>query len=136
MILKGHTINPGYAEGEAIVTTIPFSFLGELDPSTGKVPSPSHELFGQTLSGKILVFPTGKGSSGGPTIAWKAMKAGNSPKAIICIEAEPVVAAAAIIAGIPMVDRLNRNPLEVIKTGDYVKINATEGFVEILGDKP
>ena len=133
MILKGHTINPGYAEGEAIVTRIPFSFLGELDPTTGKVPSPSHELFGQTLAGKILVFPTGKGSSGAPHIAWRAMKAGNNPKALICVQAEPIVAAAAITADIPMVDRLEQNPLEVIKTGDYVKVNATEGTVEIAG---
>lgn len=132
MKLKGHTINPGTAEGEAIVTRIPFSFVGELDPDTGKVSSPSHELFGHSLAGKIFVFPTGKGSSAGPIISWRAMKAGNNPKAMICVQAEPIVAAAAITANIPMVDRLNKNPLEVIKTGDYVKVNATEGTVEII----
>ena len=135
MILRGHTVHAGKGEGEAIVTSIPFSFLGELDPETGKVPSPSHELFGQTLVGKVLVFPTGKGSSTAPIIAWEAMKAGNLPKAIICIEAEPIVAAAAITANIPMVDKLDKNPLEVIKTGDYVRVNATEGIVEILEKK-
>jgi predicted aconitase with swiveling domain len=133
MKLKVHTINPGQAEGEAIVTSIPFSFLGELDPATGTVPSPSHELFGQSLAGKIFIFPTGKGSSTGPMIAWYAMIAGNLPGAMICVQAEPVVASAAITANIPMVDRLNKNPLEVIKTGDHVKVDATNGIVEIMG---
>ena len=133
MKLKGHTINSGKAEGEAIVTKTPFSFLGEFDPTTGKVPSLSHELFGQTLAGKIFVFPTGKGSSGAPLVTWAAMKAGNNPKGMICVQAEPIVAAAAITANIPMMDRFDKDPLEVIKTGDYVKLDANEGIVEIVG---
>jgi predicted aconitase with swiveling domain len=131
MKLKGHIINEGVAEGEAIVTTIPFSFLGELDPETGKVPSPSHELFGQSLAGKVFIFPTGKGSSMAPAIAWYAMLAGNAPCAMVCERAEPVVASAAITINIPMLDRLEKNPVEVIKTGDYVRVDAIEGIVEI-----
>ena len=61
------------------------------------------------------------------------MIAGNVPAAMICVQAEPVVAAAAITANIPMVDKLSKNPLEVIKTGDYVKVDATNGIVEIVG---
>ena len=132
VVLKGHCVSPGKAEGEAIVSRVAFSFVGELDPTTGKVPSPSHELFGQSLAGKIFVFPTGKGSSGAPVMSWKAMKQGNNPKAMICIEAEPTVAAAAITANIPMVDRLDGNPIEVIKPGDYVKVDADAGNVEVL----
>lgn len=132
MKLKGHVINPGNADGEAIVTKTPFAFVGELDPTTGKVLSPSHELFGQSLTNKILVFPTGKGSSAAPLIAWTAMKAGNIPKAMICVQAEPTIAAAAITADIPKVDKLDGNPLEVIKSGDYVKVDATRGIVEIV----
>ncbi len=133
MILKGHTINSGKAEGEAIVTSMPFAFGGEFDPATGKIPSPSHELFGQSIKGKIFVCRTGRGSSGGPSIAWVAKKLGNLPKAMICSEAEPVIAIAAITTDIPMVDRLDQNSLDVIKTGDYVKVDATEGIVEIVG---
>ncbi len=132
MILKGQTVNPGIVEGEAIVSKSAFSFLGELDPDTGKVPAPGHELFGRSLAGKILVTPTGKGSSGAPIVSWKAMQAGNNPKAIICIEREPILASAAITAMIPMIDRLDRNPLDVIENGDYLKVDATEGIVEIL----
>lgn len=133
MKLKGHTVNPGKAEGEAVVVNIPFSFLGELDAATGKIASPFHEQFGQSLKGKVLVFPTGKGSSMGPVIGWYAMKAGNNPAAMICIEAESIIASVAITASIPMVHKLDKNPLEVIKSGDYVKVDATAGIVEIVG---
>jgi len=132
MKLKGRTVNPGKAEGEAIVARIPFSFLGELDPSTGKVPAPSHELFGQNLAGKIFVCPTGKGSSAGPGVAYLAKKAGNMPEAMIIREVEPVLAAAIITAEIPAVDKLDQDPLEAIKTGDFVKIDADEGTVEVI----
>jgi predicted aconitase with swiveling domain len=131
MILKGHTVSPGKAEGEAVVLRVPFSFLGELDPTTGKIASPLNEQFGQDLRGKVLVTPTGKGSSMGPVISWYAMKEGNNPAAVICLQAEAILASAAITAGIPMVDKLDQNPLEVIKTGDYVKVDATAGIVEI-----
>jgi predicted aconitase with swiveling domain len=134
MILKGHTVSPGKAEGEAVVLRSPFSFLGELDPATGKIASPLNEQFGEDLRGKVLVTPTGKGSSMGPVISWYAKKEGNNPAAVICLQAEAILAGAAITAGIPMVDKLDRNPLEVIKTGDYVKVDATAGIVEI-GDE-
>jgi len=131
MKLKGHTVSPGKAEGEAVVLRVPFSFLGELDPATGKIASPLNEQFGQDLRGKVLVTPTGKGSSMGPVISWYAMKAGNNPAAVICLQAEAILASATITAGIPMVDKLDKNPLEVIKSGDYVKVDATAGIVEI-----
>jgi predicted aconitase with swiveling domain len=131
MILKGHTVSPGKAEGEAVVLRSPFSFLGELDPATGKIASPLNEQFGEDLRGKVLVTPTGKGSSMGPVISWYAMKEGNNPAAVICLQAEAILASAAITAGIPMVDKLDKNPLEVIKTGDYVKVDAFAGIVEI-----
>jgi predicted aconitase with swiveling domain len=130
MKLRGHTVSPGKAEGEAIILEAPFSFLGELDPDTGKLASPLNKHFGQDLRGKVIVTPTGKGSSMGPVISWYAMKAGNNPAAIICLKAEAILASAAIMAGIPMVDKLDKNPLESIKSGDYVEVDATAGIVE------
>ena len=92
-------------------------------------------LEGQSVVGKVLVCPTGKGSSGGPNIAYLAKKAGNAPKALLCVEVEPIIALAAITAGIPAVDRLDKNPLEVIKTGDWVRVDTTQGVIEVI-EKP
>jgi len=132
MKLKGRSVNPGRAEGRAVVTKAAFSFLGELDPVSGKYLGDDQDLRGQTLAEKILVCPTGKGSTGGPSVAYRAMKAGVAPKALICLEADPVLALGAITADMPMVDRLDMNPLEAIATGDYVKVDATEGIVEVI----
>jgi len=135
MKLKGRKVNPGMAEGEAIVTQIPFSFLGELDPATGKIPSPSHDLFNKSIAGRIFVCPGGKGSSAGPGVAYLAKQSGNMPKAIIVKEIEPVIAAAIIFADIPAVDQLDQDPLQAIETGDYVKVDADRGIVEVIKKK-
>ena len=132
MKLKGHKINGGRVEGEAIVSNDAFSFLGDFDPATGACLIKSPELEGKSMIDKILVCPTGKGSSRGPLNTYRAMKLGKSPKAIVCIEAEPVLAAAAMVANMPMVDRLDKNPLEVIKTGDWVKVDGDNGIVEVM----
>lgn len=134
--LKGRTVNPGKGEGQALVCRTPLSFLGELDPSTGRIISPSHEHFGQSVRGKVLVCPTGKGSSTGPSIAYLAKRSGNMPSAMVVTEVEPVLAAAILTADVPAVDRLDQDPLEAIKTGDYVKVDADQGIVEILRKVP
>jgi len=132
MKLKGHKINGGKVEGEAIVCSDAFSFLGDFDPTTGNCTIKSPELEGKSMIDKILVCPTGKGSSRGPLNTYRAMKLKKSPNAIVCIEAEPVLAAAAIVANMPMVDRLDKNPLEVIKAGDWVKVDGDNGIVEVI----
>jgi len=132
MILKGKTVKKGKVEGEAIVSQLPFSYLGDLDVNTGKVVPEGHDLKGQSIAGKIFVFPTGKGSTVGPYVANMAKKLGNTPAGMICLDVEPVMAMVAIMNDIPMVHRLDQNPLEVLKTGDYIKMDATKGVVEII----
>ena len=128
MKLRGRCISAGRAKGRAIVTHIPFSFKGEIDPKTGMVPSPSHELFGQSLKGKVLVCPTGKGSSEGSNLAYEAMRNGVAPVAIIMRQVEPVLAAAVLIAKIPAVDEVD---IEFISPGDLVRVDASKGIVEV-----
>lgn len=133
MKIKCHMISDGKAEGEAVVYKGPFSFLGDLDPLTGKVPVPRHPLEGKSLAHKVFVFTTGKGSSGGDAAAWAAKENGNAPAAIICLESEPVLAGAVLVAGIPAVDHPEGNIFDLTKSGDYVKVDATNGMIEIAG---
>jgi predicted aconitase with swiveling domain len=132
MILHGKTVNEGKAEGEAIVSKLPFSYLGDFDTNSGAVAVKGHDLEGQSIKGKIFVFSTGKGSTAGPLAAYRGKEQGNTPAGMICTNAEPVIAMVAIMTGIPMVHRLDKNPVEVIKTGDYVKMDATSGLVEVI----
>jgi predicted aconitase with swiveling domain len=132
MILHGMTVNEGRVEGEAIVSRLPFSFLGDFDTNSGVVAVKGHDLEGQSLKGKIFVLTTGKGSTAGPLAAHRGKEQGNTPAGMICTNAEPVIAMVAIMTGIPMVHRLDKNPVEVIRTGDYVKLDATSGLVEVI----
>ncbi|MFW6146815.1 MAG: aconitase X swivel domain-containing protein [Thermodesulfobacteriota bacterium] len=134
MEIRAHMVSGGKAEGEAVVCQGPFSFLGDLDPATGTVSVPRHDLEGHVLANKVFVFTTGKGSSGGDFAAWAAKKNGNAPAAMICLESEPVLSGAVIVTGIPMVDRPEQDIFELIHTGDYVKVDASAGIIEIAGE--
>ena len=117
--LKGRIIYKGKAEGEALVTSQPISFYGGVDPNTGVVIEKGHELQGQSVKGKILVFPTGKGSTVGSYTLYRMKKNGTSPAGMINNECETVVAVGAIISEIPCVDQVD---VSKIKTGDKVQI--------------
>jgi len=116
-------IKPGHAEGEALVSPDPIGFLGGVDPDTGVVVEPGHPLEGQCVAGRVLVFPTGKGSTVGSYTLYRLARNGLAPAAIINAEADPVVAVGAIIAEIPMVDQVD---VSRIRTGDWVQVRDGE----------
>ena len=91
----------------------------------------NHELEGVSIAGKILVFPVGKGSTGASFMLYETVRCKTAPKGIINLRADPVITAGAIIGNIPYVDRLDGNPIELIKTGDYVELNADLGIVKV-----
>jgi predicted aconitase with swiveling domain len=129
--LKGRRVVEGYAEGTAIVSQHPISFYGGVDPKTGCVVERGHELEGRCVSGLVLVFPMGKGSTVGSYTLYQMKKSGTAPKAIINRETEIIIATGCALAGIPLVDRLEKDPLEEIEIGDHVKVDADKGEVEI-----
>ncbi len=129
MKLKAHIVSRGKAQGEAIVTSQSLSFLGSIDPKTGIVIEKAHELEGECIKGKVLVFPKGKGSTVGSYVIYQLKKNGTAPCAMINIKTEPIVAVGAIISSIPLVDKVEKNPVRVIRTGDRVMVDAVEGYV-------
>lgn len=131
IILRGRKIIGGVAEGEAVVTKQPISFMGGVNPDIGQVVERGHELEGQKITGKIFIFPHGKGSTAGPYIIYAMAKRKTAPAGMINLEAEPIIAVGAAMGNIPLVDRLDKNPLEVISSGDRVKIDGDQGTVEV-----
>jgi predicted aconitase with swiveling domain len=117
--LKGRIIYKGKAEGEALVTTMPISFYGGVDPNTGVVIEKGHELNGVSIKGKILVFPQGKGSTVGSYTLYRLKKNGVAPAAMINKETETIVAVGAIISEIPFVDKVD---VSKFKTGAKVSV--------------
>ena len=128
MKLEGRKIYKGAAEGEAIVTRDGISFYGGVDPDTGTVVEVGHELEGQSITGKVLVFPTGKGSTVGSYTMYRMKKSNTAPLAIVNKQIDTIVAVGCIISEIPCVDKIN---IEHIKTGQQVLVNGSDGFVEV-----
>jgi predicted aconitase with swiveling domain len=119
-LLTGRVIKAGQAQGLALVSPEPIGFFGMLDPETGIVVDQGNPLEGETIAGRVLVFPGGKGSTVGSYILYRLAKAGLAPAAIINAESEPIVAVGAIISDIPMVDQVD---IEQIRTGDPVSVD-------------
>lgn len=129
MKLKGRKIYAGQAEGETLVTQMGISFFGGVDPDTGLVVERGHELEGQSVAGKILVFPTGKGSTVGSYTLYRLKHNGLAPAAIVNAECETITAVGCIIAEIPCIDHI---PIEELQTGRRILVSGEEGTIETL----
>jgi len=134
--LKCHKIIGGYGEGEALVSHEPICFY-LTDPKTGIVRERSHELAGKSLANKVLVFPSGKASSVVQIDGLFKLASHNvAPKALIIKDVETVLVVSAFLVKIPLVDRLEKDPFEIIRTGDFVKVDAEKGVVTIAKQRP
>lgn len=119
MEMKGRIIMKGKIEDVALVTSEPISFYGGVDPTTGTIIEKGHELQGKSVKGKILVFPTGKGSTVGSYTLYRMKKSGTAPAGIINKECGTVIAVGAIISEIPCVDLID---ISKIQTGDLIRV--------------
>lgn len=129
--LYGRKVVGGCAEGEALVTRQTISGWGGVNPMQGTIIETRHELRGQSFKDKVLVFPGAKGSSGWSAVFHTSRLAGTAPKALIFNQTTTKVALGAVVMRVPSVTDLNRDPLELIETGDWVKVDADRGIVEI-----
>ncbi|MHA1839650.1 MAG: DUF126 domain-containing protein [Candidatus Ranarchaeia archaeon] len=121
MKLKGRKIYHGKVEGEALVTKDSISFYGGVDPESGVIVERGHELEGHAITGKILVFPSGKGSTVGSYVLYQMAKNGKGPKGLILKECEAIVAVGCIIGEIPCIDEID---IGKIASGMHVTIDA------------
>jgi len=130
-VLKGRKIVKGKASGEAIVTKEAISFNGGVDNMTGIVTEPGHEIEGVNIAGKVLVFRTGKGSTGGSYKIYDMVSRGTAPVAFIQVAPEGVTTIGAIIGEIPVVAALDQDPTLVIANGDFIELDADAGTVTV-----
>ncbi len=130
LILRGRGIARGSGSGKVLVSPAPISFLSGVDPETGIVIEKGHPLFGKEITGRVLVFPHGKGSTVGSYVLYALSRNGHAPAAMINREAEPIIAVGAIISNIPLVDHLEGD-LSLIRDGVDVRVDGTTGTVEI-----
>ena len=128
MKLYGRVICRGRTEGEALVTRMGISFFGGVDPETGVLVERGHELEGCCIAGKVLVFPSGKGSTVGSYTLYRLKRAGLAPAAIVNARCETITAVGCIIAEIPCLDQV---AIQQIPSGRWVVVDSEHAFVEV-----
>jgi hypothetical protein len=131
-VLRGRKVYGGTAQGEALVTSQGIALCAGTDPYTGEITERRHELRSKNIAGRILVFPFGKGSSAFTKFAYGLWLAGNAPAAWVIRDINPQTALASVVMRIPAVTDLERDPTQVIETGDWVKVDGDRGVVEVM----
>ncbi|MEV5411883.1 DUF126 domain-containing protein [Thermopolyspora sp. NPDC052614] len=127
--IHGRGIVPGRAEGEALVSHETISGWGGIDPATGTIIERRHELFGVSFAGKILVFPGAKGSSGWSGFFQSTRLLGTAPLAMVFTTLSTKSALGAVVTRVPAITDLDKDPVEIIRTGDHVIVDADKGVV-------
>lgn len=130
LIFKGKGLVKGVVEGIALVSKEGISFVGDVDPQNGIIVRKGHELEGCSIAGKILIFPSGRGSVGSSSILYYLSKRGNAPLAMVNTKIDPPVVFGALLTNIPLVYVEDDKILDLIKTGDKVRIDANSGTIE------
>ena len=132
-VLNGRPIIAGAATGIAIVSQEALSFWGGLDPQTGKIIDKRHERCGEVITGKVFVFPQGKGSSTASAVLLESIRLETAPAAIITANVDPILALGAIVAEVlyqqsmPIVV-LSQENCGMIKEGNRITI-APDGTI-------
>lgn len=96
-IIHGQPLVAGSATGQALTTNEPISMWGGLDPATGKVIDRHHSLYGECLTGRILVLPSGRGSCSASGVLLESIRNGTSPAGIIVSQIDPIIGLGAIL---------------------------------------
>jgi uncharacterized protein len=132
VLLRGRKVVGGRAEGEALVTRQTIPGWGGVNPVQGVITETHHELKGVPFKDKVLVFRGAKGSSGWSAMYHTARLAGTAPLALVFNEMTTKIALGAVVMRVPSVTGLDRDPLDVIETGDWVIVDGDAGTVEVV----
>ena len=132
LVIRCRGLVPGAAEGEALVAATTLSFWGEVDPVAGRVIAKGHPLEGQSLRGKVLVIQSTKGSSATPLVMGLAKAEGNAPVAMVNTNVDALAVLGCVVNEIPMVSDLDRDPFDLIESGDHVTVDADAGTITVV----
>jgi len=137
VVIRCVPVSGGVSKGEALATAQPICLYDSLDPKSGRIVNRRHELYGQCVSGRVLFFPYGIGSSTSAATILEASRCKKAPAAIINLETEPIIAVGALLAKkfygatIPIVHRPELDPAAAIRHHS-VRVNGDAGLIEVL----
>lgn len=129
--LQGRALVAGEAAGPALVLEGPLSLWGGMDPHTGRVCDHHHPQLGATLTGQILVMPSGRGSSSSSSVLAESIRLGTAPLAILLADPDEILVLGALVAQY-LYERTC--PIVVLPGGAPAPI-ATGDHLEVHGDR-
>ena len=127
---KGNGLVGGSAEGAALVTADGIAFNLGVDETTGVVIEAGHPLHGECVAGRVVVCRSGKGSTAGSFSLLQLAERGLAPAAIVNAQADAVITAGCVLAGIPLVHRLDTD-ISGLPQGAILRVDGDAGTVEI-----
>lgn len=132
-VIKGRPLVRGEGRGRVLFSEEPISFYGGVDPLTGTIVEKDHPLEGESVRGKILVFPYGKGSTVGSYVLLRMGKRGVAPSGIVNLESEPIILVGCILASIPLMDK-PREPLgdDINDKRAVLVVNRESAFLKVI----
>lgn len=133
MLFRGRGISKGRGTGDLLVSPAPISFLSGVDPDTGTIVEKGHPLEGKSITGRVLAFSHGKGSTVGSYVLYALARNGKAPVAIINSRADPIIAVGAIMGKIPLVDDPEVGIVR-FRNGTRVTVDGDSGEIEYDGE--
>ncbi len=128
----------GEARGAVLKSDMPINFLGMVDKESGIIKDESHELYGKTMNGRILAFPSGVGSSVGAYTIYSIKSSGSAPLAMICQKADITVATGCALADIPLII-IPEEEFSLLRDGKEVILNTearSGNVISYVDNKP
>ncbi|WP_419913677.1 aconitase X swivel domain-containing protein [Hoeflea sp.] len=96
--ITAHVLNPATAGGEILVLDEALSFWGGFDPVSGRILDRHHPQAGLSVTGKIVVMPSSRGSAGTPAGVAESIRIGTGPAAVILRHPDVNIAIGAMVA--------------------------------------
>jgi predicted aconitase with swiveling domain len=128
---QGRVLVAGDAAGPALVLEAPLSLWGGMDPHTGRLTDHHHPQLGATITGRVLVMPSGRGSSSSSSVLAEAIRLGTAPVAILLSEPDEILVLGALVA-----DYLyGRTCPVLVLPGGLADAVTTGDRVELHGDR-
>ena len=136
---RADVMTDGMAEGVALVSGRGFTFAHGVDPRTGIVRDAHSDLKGESVRGRILFYPHGKGSTTGSAWFLEAVRRGNAPLALVTEGVDPSSVVGSVLARliygkvIPVMK--GSKAYHSVKSGDIVTVDTAAGKI-IVESRP
>jgi predicted aconitase with swiveling domain len=127
IVIEGRVLVGGHAEAAALVLDEPLSFWGGLDPATGRIVDVRHPRHGAVVTGRILVMPSGRGSSSSATVLAESIRLGTAPAGVMLREPDEILAIGALVA-----EELYGKTVPIVAVEDDVYGSIGDGQVLML----